>query len=194
MLVGGDRTPLLIGETTGVHHQFEIACETCHAAEPFSTPKKTAKKLNKTCLTCHKDELKASNDSHPRKKFKNPRMADYWEKIDARFCTSCHIEHKPEITRTGAVTLAMDYCVACHSEGDQDVRKNRPSHAELSFDSCATAGCHNFHDNRALYEDFLVKHADAPDFITAIRTQGMAVHKLAAQLRAAPPAADLAGD
>ncbi|MBX2856562.1 MAG: cytochrome c3 family protein [Rhodobacteraceae bacterium] len=162
MLVGGDRTALLPDATTGVHHQFEVACETCHAAKPFSTEKKTIKALNKTCYTCHDDELKASSDSHPRKKFRDPRMADYWEKIDARLCTSCHIEHKPEITRPGAVTLAMDYCVACHSEGKQDVRVNRPSHAGLEFDTCATAGCHNFHDNRALYEDFLVKHADQP--------------------------------
>lgn len=162
MFVGGDRRALLPNDTTGVHHQFEVSCDTCHRAKAFSTEKKTLNALNKTCRGCHDDELKASNDSHPRKKFRNPRMADYWEKIDARYCTSCHIEHKPEITRVGAVTLAMDYCVACHSEGEQDVRKNRPSHADLSFDSCATAGCHNFHDNRALYEDFLVKHAGEP--------------------------------
>lgn len=185
MLVGGDRRPLLIGETTGVHHQFEIACETCHAAEPFSTEKKILKKLNKTCLNCHKEELKISNDSHPYKKFKSPRMADYWAKIDARYCTSCHIEHRPEITRVGAVTLPMDYCVACHSEGEQDVRKNRPSHADLEFDSCATAGCHNFHDNRALYEDFLVKHAGQPWLKTG-PTGETPVHKLAATLRAEP--------
>ena len=28
----------------------------------------------------------------------------------------------------------------------------------MAFTSCATGGCHNFHDNRALYEDFLIKH------------------------------------
>ena len=162
MLVGGGREPFLIGETTGVHAQFETECQSCHAAGLFDSTKKTVKKLNKTCQTCHDAELKASNDSHPRKKFRNPRMADFWEQVDARLCTSCHVEHKPEITRPGAVTLAMDYCIACHSEGKQDVRVNRPSHAGLGFETCATAGCHNFHDNRALYEDFLVKHADAP--------------------------------
>ena len=41
----------------------------------------------------------------------------------------------------------MDFCVACHSEGDQDVRWDRPSHADLAFDTCASAGCHNYHDN-----------------------------------------------
>lgn len=162
MLVGGQRDPFLIGETTGVHAQFEMTCQTCHAASLADTSKKTVKALNKTCTTCHDAELKASNDSHPRKKFRDPRMADFWEQVDARLCTSCHVEHKPEITRPGAVTLAMDYCVACHSKGEQDVRVDRPSHAGLGFATCASAGCHNFHDNRALYEDFLVKHADAP--------------------------------
>ena len=89
---------------------------------------------------CREDELKAADDGHPRKKFRNPRMAAYWEKLDARLCTSCHVEHRPEITRPGAVTVAMDFCVACHSEGDQDVRRDRPSHAGLTFDTCAA--CH----------------------------------------------------
>lgn len=187
MLVGGDRRELLIGETTGVHHQFEIACETCHAAEPFSEARKASQKMNKTCVDCHKEELEISNDSHPQKKFKNPRMADYWAKIDARFCTSCHIEHRPEITRAGAVTLAMNYCVACHSEGEQDVRKNRPSHAGLEFDTCASAGCHNFHDNRALYEDFLVKEAGHP-WLKPAPGGSTPPHALSAAARSAPAA------
>ncbi len=162
LYVAGDRSLFLIGETTGVHHQLEVSCETCHAAGPFASAKKTNKALNKACLGCHKEELAVSDDSHPIKKFTNPRMASLWDKVDARYCTSCHLEHQPEITHPGAVTLAMDYCVACHSEGDRDVRKNRPSHAGLEYDTCATAGCHNYHDNRALYEDFLVKHADEP--------------------------------
>jgi len=160
--IGGDRTALLPGETAGVHHQFEASCDSCHGADPFSSPKQVAKKMNAACRDCHDDELKASDDSHPRKKFRDPRMADYWSKLDVRDCTTCHVEHAPEITRPGAVTLAMDYCVACHSEGKQDVRKNRASHAGLAFTTCASSGCHNFHDNRALYEDFLVRHADAP--------------------------------
>ncbi|MEL6336931.1 MAG: cytochrome c3 family protein [Pseudomonadota bacterium] len=177
VFVGGDRTSLLIGETTGTHAQFEMACESCHAGNALDTDKKQAKALNKTCVTCHQDELKASNDSHPYKKFRDPRMADYWDLIDARTCTACHAEHKPEITRPGAVTLAMDYCVACHSQGEQDVRVNRASHAGLGFETCASSGCHNFHDNRALYEDFLVKHADEPWL------HEVPVHKLEAALR-----------
>ena len=63
------------------------------------------------------------------------------------------------MTRIGAVTLLMDYCSACH----QEVYKNRPSHVGYGFEICASAGCHNFHDNTALYEDFLVKHAGGPE-------------------------------
>ena len=162
LYIGGDRTAFLPGETAGVHHQIELACETCHTSPPFATQAEVRKDINKTCVTCHKDELKAADDSHPVKKFKNPRMASYWDKVDARFCTTCHSEHQPEITLAGLLTLPGDYCVACHSEGEQDVRVNRPTHAGLTFDTCASSGCHNFHDNKALYEDYLVKHAGQP--------------------------------
>lgn len=162
LYLGGDRTTFLPGETAGVHHQIEMACETCHTSDDFSDQNKIRKDINKTCVSCHKAELAESDDSHPIKKFKNPRMAAYWEKIDARFCTSCHMEHQPEVTLAGLVTLPGDFCVACHSEGEQDVRVNRPSHAGLEFDTCASSGCHNFHDNRALYEDYLVKHSGKP--------------------------------
>ena len=118
--------------------------------------------MNKTCRNCHEDELRAAGDSHPSKLFRSPRMAVYRERIDARLCTACHLEHRPEITRADAVTVATDFCVACHAEGEQDVRAARSSHAGLTFDTCASAGCHNYHDNSALYEDFLVKHAGRP--------------------------------
>jgi hypothetical protein len=52
------------------------------------------------------------------------------------------------------LTLPEDYCYHCH----QDIFEERPSHVGLAFDSCDDSGCHNFHDNRALYEDFLVQH------------------------------------
>lgn len=162
IFVTGDRTAFLPGQTTGVHHQLEIACETCHTSKPFASTTKVRKDINKTCVTCHKDELKAADDSHPKKKFTPPRMAQFWDKVDGRFCTTCHSEHLPEVTLAGMVTIQGDYCVACHSEGEQDVRVNRASHADLTFDTCASSGCHNYHDNRALYEDFLVKHADSP--------------------------------
>ena len=162
MVVGGDRGLLPIGETTDAHHQIEMACETCHAAPAFAGAAAAVKAMNKTCRSCHEDELRAAGDSHPSKLFRSPRMAVYRERIDARLCTACHIEHRPEITRAGAVTVAADFCVACHAEGEQDVRAIRPSHADLTFDTCASAGCHNYHDNSALYEDFLVKHAGRP--------------------------------
>lgn len=162
LYVGGDRTVFMPGETAGVHHQIELACETCHTSGDFANQASIRKDINKTCVACHKDELDEADDSHPIKKFKNPRMASYWDKVDARFCTTCHSEHEPEVTLAGLLTLPGDYCVACHSEGEQDVRVNRPTHAGLTFDTCASAGCHNFHDNRAIYEDFLVKHAGKP--------------------------------
>lgn len=187
LYIGGDRLTFMPGETSGVHHQIELACETCHTSEPFAEQKTVLKDINKTCVTCHKDELKASNDSHPIKKFKNPRMAEYWDRVDARFCTSCHMEHQPEATLAGLVTLAGDFCVACHSEGEQDVRVNRPSHADLEFDTCASSGCHNFHDNRALYEDFLVKHAGQPWLADNPIHQGAAM----ARARARPMAQEI---
>ena len=162
MVVGGDRGMLPIGETTDAHHQIEMACETCHAAPAFAGAAAAVKAMNKTCRNCHEDELKTAGDSHRSKRFRSPRMAVYRERIDARLCTACHVEHRPEITRAGAVTVPMDFCVACHAEGEQDVRADRPSHAGLTFDTCASAGCHNYHDNSALYEDFLVKHAGRP--------------------------------
>ena len=175
--LGGDRSAMLIGKTTDAHHQFEVSCDSCHKSKPFQSEAKMKKAMNKACLNCHKTELKISDDSHPIKKFRDPRNADTLKHINAKFCVSCHVEHKPEITRASAVTLPMDYCKACH----QDVGKNRPSHEGLKFETCATAGCHNFHDNRALYEDFLVKHGDAPWL------KETPVHQAALQLRTRKP-------
>jgi hypothetical protein len=59
------------------------------------------------------------------------------------------------------VTLPDDYCFHCH----QEVGEDRPSHKGLAFDSCASAGCHNYHDNTALYEDFLAKHVNEPSLL-----------------------------
>ena len=122
MFVSGDRRILPAGAMTDAHHQLEMSCETCHGTTAFADMAAAVKALNRSCLACHEDELKAADDSHPRKIFRNPRMAAYWEKLDARLCTTCHVEHRPEITRVGAVTVAMDFCMACHAEGEQDVR------------------------------------------------------------------------
>ena len=99
MVVGGDRGMLPIGETTDAHHQIEMACETCHAAPAFAGAAAAVKAMNKTCRNCHEDELRAAGDSHPGKLFRSPGMAVYRERIDARLCTACHVEHRPEITR-----------------------------------------------------------------------------------------------
>jgi hypothetical protein len=144
------RTFFLPGPTTHGHHQIELACETCHTSVFGGTDV-----LQETCVECHGAELKEARDSHPRSKFTDPRNAERAAKLDATRCTTCHTEHRPGITQAVGLTLPNDYCVICHA----DVGKDRPTHVGLAFDTCASSGCHNFHDNRALYEDFLVKHA-----------------------------------
>ncbi|MEQ8825532.1 MAG: cytochrome c3 family protein [Filomicrobium sp.] len=151
---GATRANLLIGKTTSGHHQIELACGACHTSA-FSG----RDEIEKTCKGCHAAELDAAKDSHPIKKFRDPRNADRLEKLAANKCITCHTEHRPNETRPMGVTLPTDYCALCH----EDVGKNRPSHKDLAFDTCATAGCHNYHDNTALYEDFLEKHATKPE-------------------------------
>jgi len=67
----------------------------------------------------------------------------------------------PDRTRPMGVTMPMDYCYHCH----KDIGETRPNHARFAFDSCATAGCHNFHDNRGLNEPFLRAHLDDKDHL-----------------------------
>ena len=145
-----DKTALLIGETTHGHHQIELSCISCHTDAFGAGPV-----LQDACTNCHQEELDAVDDSHPKKKFTNPRNADLLKKIDATKCVACHTEHKKDITNPMGLTVPQDVCVHCHIE----VGENRPSHKDLGFETCATAGCHNYHDNKSLYEDFLVKHS-----------------------------------
>lgn len=150
-----DNTVLFLpGETTHGHHNIEMACTECHT-DAFGGEKT----LQNACVNCHADELKQADDSHPRSKFTDPRNAATLEKIDARYCVSCHVEHDPDITQAMGVTLPDDYCFYCH----EGVAEDLPDHEGLAFDSCASAGCHNYHDNTALYEDFLVKHLHEPE-------------------------------
>lgn len=159
MFIGGPRHLLLIGKTTSAHAQIELTCENCHTTgivENFTVKKsKLDKTMTKVCLDCHQDEKKVSDDSHPPKKFRGAKAAKLRKQLNAQVCTSCHVEHTPEITNANALTLPPDLCVACHEK----VGEERESHAGLGMLTCATAGCHNFHDNTALYENFLVKHA-----------------------------------
>lgn len=143
----------LPGKTSAGHHQIEAACSTCHT-QAFGGKEL----LQDACIQCHAAELKAVDDSHPRKKFTDPRNADTLAKMDARYCVTCHVEHRPAMTQAMGVTQPDNFCFHCHA----DVAEERPSHRHLDFNTCATGGCHNFHDNKALYEDFLFKHRTDP--------------------------------
>ena len=159
-LLAEDKTLYLPGQTSHGHYQIEMQCDACHA-EAFGGEDV----LQDACMNCHGKELKRAKDSHPKSKFTDPRNANRLEKIDARVCVACHQEHVPEQTRVMGVTVANDVCFYCHS----DIAEDRPSHEPYDFNSCASAGCHNYHDNRALYEDFLLKHQhEAPTFDTAV--------------------------
>ncbi len=149
-----EKPHFLIGDSTHGHYQIELTCDACH-----TTPFGGEEVLQDACTTCHGAELKASLDSHPRKKFTDPRNADLVSILDARQCVSCHGEHNPDALHPMGVTLPDDYCFQCH----EDVGEERLSHEGLGFETCASAGCHNYHDNRALYEDFLLKHANSPE-------------------------------
>lgn len=155
-LEASDKSYFLSGEATHGHHQVELACSTCHG-DGFAGQEV----IQQACTGCHSEELALANDSHPRKKFLDPRNANLLNQLDARQCVSCHTEHKPEITHEMGVTLAGDFCVHCHS----DIAENRPNHADFGFDTCASAGCHNYHDNRYLYEGFLTAHIGTPDLL-----------------------------
>lgn len=187
MIYGGPRDIFLIGKTTSGHHQIELACDACHT-DMFGG----IEALQKGCVTCHGAELKAAKDSHPRTKFTDPRNADRLAKLDARYCVTCHREHNPGITNAMGVTLPTDYCALCH----EGVAKDRPSHKGLAFDTCANSGCHNFHDNRALYEDFLEKRHAEPDYkktlLVSLATWTMPAEQAAALPKVSPLTAEQA--
>lgn len=156
VVYGGKRSFMLVGQTTNGHHQIELACDGCHTSV-FGD----AEVLQDACVKCHGAELREANDTHPKSKFTDPRNADRTEVLDARYCVTCHREHRPGITNAMGVTMPTDYCVLCH----RDIAEERPSHEGLAFTTCASAGCHRFHDNRALYSDFLIKHAGQSDHL-----------------------------
>jgi hypothetical protein len=151
---GATRSVYLPGPTSDGHYQIELACDGCHGSA-FSDQEA----LQKNCMRCHGSELAEANDSHPERKFTDPRNADRVAQLDARRCVACHREHRPELVSTMGLSLPGDYCYRCH----QNIGEERPSHQGLDYFSCQSAGCHNFHDNRALYEEFLARHLDEPD-------------------------------
>ncbi|MBI1371797.1 MAG: NrfA- nitrite reduction protein [Phycisphaera sp.] len=146
-----DRTAFIPGQTTDGHYQIEIKCNVCHTAGEGVR--------QDACIQCHGAELEAAADSHPAKKFKPLDKVHLVERLDALHCVTCHVEHRPTMTRPMGVTMPLDYCAHCH----ETIQTERPSHAGLSFQTCATAGCHNFHDNRGLNEPFLTAHLNDPD-------------------------------
>ncbi len=156
MLDAGDKTVFMPGDLSPGHHQLQQACSACHT-DPLGGPEV----LQEACINCHGDERRKPQDSHPRAKFQDPRNADRLENIDALHCVTCHTEHRPEITRKNGVTQPVDLCSHCHS----DIGEDRPSHDGMEFTTCASSGCHNFHNNRALYTRFLIKHLDEPELL-----------------------------
>ena len=151
-------TFFLPGATTHGHYQIEVKCGVCH--EPGGEVRE------ESCMECHASDLKLVRDTHPQSKFRDPQKIPLLEKIDATKCVTCHREHVPEQTLAHGLTVPSDYCISCH----RDVAEDRPSHCDFSFDSCSTVGCHNYHDNTALYENFLVKHSAQPALLDNQRT------------------------
>ncbi|HDN25622.1 MAG TPA: NrfA- nitrite reduction protein [Thioploca sp.] len=147
-MFGPNKQSFLPGKTSSAHHQIELACDLCH------TPLDGVKQ--KACLDCHGDALKEASDSHAKKVFNDPRSYAMLEKINAKKCVSCHAEHLDTKNSGKTVSVPTDYCFACHD----DIEEERPSHKGLSAEDCSASGCHNYHDNTALYEDFVKKHLD----------------------------------
>ncbi|MFK7893231.1 MAG: cytochrome c3 family protein [Granulosicoccus sp.] len=158
LMFGGviDQSHFMPGPLSPGHHQLQDACGTCHTSE-FGGDEM----LQNACSQCHADERDDDIDSHPISKFEDPRNAARLEKIDATFCVTCHVEHQPAITLKDGLTQPKDICVHCHTDIDEE----RPSHADMGFETCASSGCHNYHDNRALYTDFLIRHREAEDHL-----------------------------
>jgi len=153
-LGGEDKRTFMPGKLSYSHHQIELACSSCHGPA-FSN----RDAMEKRCRDCHANELQSMDDSHGTKKFGDPRNAKWLKVMDAKKCLSCHQEHVPE--RTDAMTLSQpkDFCAACHA----DVATERPDHRGIDAATCTNAGCHHYHDNRALNEDFIAAHLDQPD-------------------------------
>lgn len=140
----------LPGRTTNGHHQIQEKCSACHSSNGDVN--------EQSCLDCHQQALSEFKDTHPKAKFKDPTRLVLLESIDATKCLTCHREHDGPRTREMGLTVPDDFCWHCH----KDVAKDRPSHTDFKFNSCLNAGCHNFHDNSALYENFLEKHLNEP--------------------------------
>jgi hypothetical protein len=92
------------------------------------------------CASCHVRKA----DTHPTYRFKEPRFLDAVNRLDARDCLTCHIEH-----RDRRVLAKADECQLCH---DRLVVKNDPldaPHRTLisNADWASCLGCHDYHGN-----------------------------------------------
>ena len=157
---GADKSIFMPGRLSPGHHQLAEVCDACHT-DSFGG----SEVVQQACVDCHgKDRVKPF-DSHPAKKFKDPRNAELLENVNALQCITCHTEHKPEITVKDGLTQPVDVCFHCH----QKIAEERPSHEGMEFDTCKDSGCHNFHNNRALYTDFLIKHMNEDSFLDQMK-------------------------
>jgi len=144
------KTMFLPGETSVGHYLIEGSCASCHEGfKPVS---------NETCNRCHEAELAA--DLHGRKKFMDPRWAGELAKLEVLTCTTCHNEHVHMFGR--GVHLQPDLCMTCHQG---IIAGDLKSHDGFAPDGCWTAGCHNFHDQRAIEAGFLRQHLDEPPML-----------------------------
>jgi len=156
-----DKTALLPGITTDGHHQIEMECSACHTDEKQENIFTSSGVPNSACMDCHGEDLEKFSDSHPVRKFKNPENAVFIQHIDAMKCITCHGEHNQKITGEMSVTIPADYCAHCH----EVTLENLDSHKNLAYDTCHTAGCHNYHDNQALAPSYLLKHYGESDVL-----------------------------
>ncbi|MEM9079280.1 MAG: cytochrome c3 family protein [Verrucomicrobiota bacterium] len=159
LLKAEDKSPLLPGITTHGHYQIEMECAACHTDEEKENVFTSSGVPNSACNACHGEDLSNFSDSHPVRKFKNPENAIFLQHVDAMSCVECHQEHNEKVTGEMGVTIPADYCAHCH----EVTLENLESHQNLPFNSCATAGCHNYHDNISLAPSYLLKHYGEPD-------------------------------
>ncbi len=162
MNADGSAEVFLPGHSTDGHYQIEMACTACHDNEAKDGIFTSEGVTNKACNACHGEDLEKFSDSHPTRKFKNPENAVFLQHVDAMRCTACHTEHRLDRTRPMGVTIPENFCAHCH----EVTLENRESHRDLPFNTCATAGCHNYHDNVALAPSFMTKRYGQPDHIT----------------------------
>ncbi|HBA34360.1 MAG TPA: NrfA- nitrite reduction protein, partial [Gammaproteobacteria bacterium] len=94
-----DKTFFMPGPLTHGHHQIEMACDVCH-----TSPMGGSELLQDACIDCHGDQRKKPMDSHPKRKFTDPRNANLIENINVLECITCHQEHRPGITQKGGYT------------------------------------------------------------------------------------------